>query len=126
MTTRPMHKRQLIATVARKSGKMKGLGQGLTRYQVGKVLDLLLDTITDELAAGGAVTIAGFGRFEAAEHAGRRVVAPDGSEHQVEARLVPAFRPYESLRAKVAGKRADRFKRPPRPIPLRWADDPES
>lgn len=120
-----MHKRQLIDTVARKTGKVKTFDRSLTRRQVAIALETILDTITDELAAGNAVTIAGFGRFEATEHAGRRVVAPDGSEHQVEARLVPAFRPYESLRAKVSGKSTERFKRPPwKPRPDGFSNDP--
>ncbi len=50
----------------------------------------------------------------------------DGETYQVEARLVPSFHPYDSLRAKVAGQSEDRFKRPPRPIPLRWSEDPDS
>lgn len=120
-----MHKRRLVDEAARRSGKMKGAQRGLTRRQVEKALDLLLDVITDQLAAGGAVTIAGFGRFEVKEHAGRRVVL-DGQEYDIDARLVPSFRPYDSLRAKVASKSSERFERSPRPIPLRWADDPES
>jgi nucleoid DNA-binding protein len=90
-----------------------------------RALDGILDVITDQLAAGGAVTIAGFGRFEAKEHAGRDVHLA-GETYQVDARLVPAFKPYDSLRAKVAGKSDDRMTPKPRPVPLRWSEDPYS
>ncbi len=64
-----MHKRQLVDEAARRSGHW-----GLTRRQVRDALQGILDVITDEMAAGSAVTIAGFGRFEAKEHRGRPVV----------------------------------------------------
>jgi nucleoid DNA-binding protein len=79
-----MHKRQLVDEVARRSGPW-----GLTRRQVRDALHGILDVITDEMAEGNAVTIAGFGRFEAKEHQGRRVVGLDGEEYEVESRLVP-------------------------------------
>ena len=64
----------------------------------------ILDVITDEMAEGNVVTIAGFGRFEAKEHKGRRVVGLDGEEYEVATQLVPSFHPYDSLRQKVHGK----------------------
>ncbi|MBN1658058.1 MAG: HU family DNA-binding protein [Anaerolineae bacterium] len=120
-----MHKRELIDEVARRTGFYKDRQRGLTRRQVKEALDLIMDVITDELAAGHAVTIAGFGRFEAKEHAGRRVVGLGGEEYQVEARLVPSFHPYDSLRDKVTAKSAARFKREGH-VPLFWSRDPNS
>ncbi len=119
--TQVMHKRQLIDQVARRSGPW-----GLTRRQVRDALHGILDVITDEMAEGRAVTISGFGRFEAKEHKGRRVVGLDGGEYEVESRLVPSFKPYPSLREKVQGKTDERLIPKPRPLPLRWSDDPYS
>jgi nucleoid DNA-binding protein len=116
-----MHKRQLVDEVARRSGPW-----GLTRAQVREALHGILDVITDEMARGNAVTIAGFGRFEAKDHAGRRVVGLDGEEYEVEGRLVPSFHPYDSLRAKVQAKSDERLTPKQRPVPLRWSDDPDS
>ena len=110
MAGKVMHKRQLIDEVARRSGPW-----GLTRDQVREALQGILEVIADQLEAGGAVTICGFGRFEAKEHRGRRVVGQDGQEYQVDARLVPSFRPYPSLRMKAQGKEPE----PPAPDPDR-------
>ena len=66
---RVMHKRELVDEVARRSGPW-----GLTRRQGSEALHSILDVITDEMAEGNAVTIAGFGRFEAKEQEGRRVM----------------------------------------------------
>ena len=119
--TKVMHKRQLVDEVARRSGPW-----GLTRRQVRDALHGILDVITDEMAEGNAVTIAGFGRFEAKEHEGRRVVGPNGEEYEVESRLVPSFHPYDSLRQKVQGKMEERLTPKPGKVPLRWSDDPYS
>jgi nucleoid DNA-binding protein len=119
--TKVMHKRQLVDEVARRGGPW-----GLTRRQVRDALHGILDVITDEMARGNAVTIAGFGRFEAKEHKGRRVVGLDGEEYEVESRLVPSFHPYDSLRQKVQGKMDERLTPKPGKAPLRWSDDPRS
>lgn len=105
-----MHKRQLIDEVARRSGP-----HGLTRRQVREALQGILDVIADQVEAGGAVTICGFGRFEGRPHKGRRVVGRDGQEYHTEDRLVPAFKPYPSLRLKTQGKEPQ----PPAPDPNR-------
>jgi nucleoid DNA-binding protein len=75
------------------------------------------------MAEGNAVTIAGFGRFEAKEHKGRRVVGLDGVEYEVESRLVPSFHPYASLRQRVQGKTDERLTPRPGKVPLRWSED---
>jgi nucleoid DNA-binding protein len=121
MDSKVMHKRQLVDEVARRSGPW-----GLTRGQVREALHGILDVITDEMAEGNAVTIAGFGRFEAKEHKGWRVVGLDGEEYEVEGRLVPSFHPYDSLRQKVQGKMDQRLTPKPGKVPLRWSDDPFS
>jgi DNA-binding protein HU-beta len=117
-----MHKRQLVDEVARRTGPTKGMQKGLTRQQVGQALDGILDVITDQMAEGNAVTIAGFGRFEAREHAAR-VVHLDGETYQVEPRLVPSFHPYDSLRAKVTGRSDDRLTPSRDGDPMWWLED---
>ncbi|MFN2186635.1 MAG: HU family DNA-binding protein [Anaerolineae bacterium] len=121
MNSKVMHKRQLVDEVARRSGPW-----GLTRRQVREALHGILDVITDQMAEGNAITIAGFGRFEAREHKGRRVVGLDGVEYEVESRLVPSFHPYASLRQKVQGKTDERLTPRPGKLPLRWSEDPFS
>jgi nucleoid DNA-binding protein len=116
-----MHKRQLVDEVARRSGPW-----GLTRRQVREALHGILDVITDQMAEGNAITIAGFGRFKAKEHKGRQVIGLDGEVYQVERRLVPSFHPYDSLRQKVQGKMEGRLTPKPGKVPLRWSDDPNS
>lgn len=108
-----MHKRQLVDEAARQSGPW-----GLTRRQVREALHGILDVLTDEMAEGNAVTIAGFGCFEAKEHKGRRVVGLDGEEYEVESRLVPSFHPYDSLRQKVQGEMDERLTPKPGRVPL--------
>ena len=66
---RVMHKRELVDEVARRSDPW-----GLTRRQGSEALQSILEVITDEMAEGNAVTTAGFGRFEAKEQEGRRVM----------------------------------------------------
>lgn len=121
MTNKVMHKRQLVDLVARRSGP-----SGLTRRQVREALHLVLDVITDEMAEGSAVTIAGFGRFEATEHRGRTVIGLDGDAYQVDTRLVPSFRPYVSLRLKVQRTIDERLTPKPGEVPLFWSDDANS
>jgi len=118
---RVMHKRHLIDEVARQSGP-----QGLTRRQVREALHLILDVITDQMAEGHAVTIAGFGRFQAKEHRGRAVVGLDGEAYQIDRRMVPSFRPYASLRLKVQRKMDERLTQEPGTVPLFWSKDPDS
>jgi nucleoid DNA-binding protein len=121
MSNGVMHKRQLVDEVARRSGPW-----GLTRRQVREALHGILDVLTDQMAQGHAVTITGFGRFEAKEHRERRVVGLDGVEYEVGSRLVPSFTPYPSLRARVQGKSDERLTPKPGRVPLRWAEDPNS
>lgn len=121
MTKKVMHKRQLVDEVARRSGP-----RGLTRRQAREALHLILDVITDQMAEGNAVTIAGFGCFQGKKHRGRAVVGLDGEAYRVDSRLVPSFRPYASLRLKVQRKIDERLTLKPGKVPLFWSDDPNS
>ncbi|MGQ9600238.1 MAG: HU family DNA-binding protein, partial [Anaerolineae bacterium] len=91
----PMHKRSLVAQVARRTS--------LTRAQVVEALQGILEVVTETMAAGGAVTLVGFGRFEARAHRPRSVRGLDRKSYRVAGRRVPTFRAYPSLRARVQG-----------------------
>jgi nucleoid DNA-binding protein len=95
-----VHTRLLVNEVARRTHHR----HGLTRYLVRVVLNELVAVIAEQLAEGNTVTIAGFGRFDAVEHKGRRVEGRDGKEYRVPSRLVPRFRPYPFLRLKLQGR----------------------
>jgi nucleoid DNA-binding protein len=88
-----VHKRQLIAEVARRTS--------LTQAQVCEALGGIEEVIAETMAEGNCVTLVGFGRFEANEHRPRTVYGRDGKTYHVEGRLVPSFRPYPSLRRRV-------------------------
>ncbi len=90
---RVVHRRQLIAAVARRTS--------LTRSQVGEALGGILEFVAETMAAGDCVTLVGFGRFEAREHRPRAVQGRDGQTYHVEGRLVPSFRAYPSLRRRI-------------------------
>lgn len=96
---RSVHKRQLIAEVARRTS--------LTQAQVREALGSILEVVAEVMAEGDAVTLVGFGRFEANEHRPRTVQGRDGRAYQVEGRLVPSFRPYRALRQWVRGQAAE-------------------
>jgi nucleoid DNA-binding protein len=95
---RVVHKRQLIAEVARRTS--------LTQPQVQEALGGILEVVAKTMAAGDVITLVGFGRFEANEHRPRTVQGRDGKTCHVEGRLVPSFRPYPSLRRRVQGRAA--------------------
>ena len=95
----PLHKRSLVAQVARRTS--------LTRAQVGEALEGILEVVAETMAAGGAVTLVGFGRFEVAEHKGRTIHGLDGRAYQIENRLVPSFKPYPHLRLLLQGKASE-------------------
>ena len=99
-TRRIVHKRRLIAEVARRTS--------LTQPQVQEALGGILEVIAETMAGGDAVTLVGFGRFEANEHRPRTVQGRDGKTYHVEGRLVPSFRPYPSLRRRVQEQAAAR------------------
>ncbi|MFB8235504.1 HU family DNA-binding protein [Kitasatospora purpeofusca] len=72
-----------------------------------RALEAVLDTIVRAVVAGDAVTITGFGRFEAADRAARTGRNPQTGEFvQVPAHRAPAFRPGERFKDLVAERRA--------------------
>jgi DNA-binding protein HU-beta len=89
-----MNKAQLIEEVAGKTG--------LTKKDVGIVVDAFIETVGDALSKGNKVTLVGFGTFQVMERKARRGRNPQtGEELQIPAKKVPKFVPGKSLREKV-------------------------
>lgn len=69
-----------------------------------RVVDTVFEEIEAELADGGQVSIAGFGKFEVRDRAARTGRNPQtGEELEIPASKAPAFRPGKALRDSVKG-----------------------
>lgn len=80
-----MNKTELITAVAEKSG--------LTKKDVEKTINALLDTVKEEVAADGKVQLIGFGTFESRVRKERLGKNPKtGEEIVIEEAKVPAFK----------------------------------
>lgn len=76
-----------------------------TRAQAERVVQMMFDAIAGELAKGGSVDVAGFGKFEARARAAREARNPrTGETVQVAATTVPKFKASKTLKDTVAGK----------------------
>ena len=79
-----MTKAEFIDKVADKSG--------LTKRDASAAVDAFLDSITEALSAGDAVSFTGFGKFSAQQRAARQGVNPrTGERVQIPAAIVPKF-----------------------------------
>jgi nucleoid DNA-binding protein len=79
-----MTKAEFIDRVASKSG--------LSKRDAGKAVDAMLESITDALKTGEAVTFTGFGKFSAQRRAARQGVNPrTGERVTIAAATVPKF-----------------------------------
>ena len=75
---------------------------GLSKRETQKVIDAIIRTIGDTLAAGEKVTLVGFGTFQVVNRKARRGVNPQTIETiQIPAKKVPKFRAGKDLRGKV-------------------------
>jgi DNA-binding protein HU-beta len=92
-----MNKGGLVAEVAKRTG--------LSKAEVGRVVDATIDTIRDSVVDGERVTLADFGTFER-RHRNQRIARnprkPD-VPIVVPARDLPAFTPGKEFRAQVVG-----------------------
>lgn len=80
-----MNKTELITAVAEKTN--------LTKKDVEKTVNALLETVKEEVAAGEKVQLIGFGTFEARSRKAREGKNPQSGEKLViEAATVPAFK----------------------------------
>ncbi len=92
-----MTKQDFVDRVSQKSG--------LSKRDAGKAVDAVLDSITDALKSGDAVTFTGFGKFSTAHRAERQGVNPrnPGQKVTIPAATVPRFSPGSSLKSAVRG-----------------------
>jgi DNA-binding protein HU-beta len=72
MTTKPMTKTQLVAAIADAMGADKKVA--------GSALDAIVDVVTREVAAGGAVTLPGLGKVACKARPERQVRNPATGE----------------------------------------------
>ncbi len=92
-----MNKAEFIDAVAAKSG--------LSKKDAKVVVDASLETITETLSKGEAISFIGFGTFSTAARAARTAKVP-GTDRTVEvaATTVAKFKVGKSLKEAVAGK----------------------
>ena len=89
-----MNKAELIEEV---SGKI-----GLTKKEIGNVIDAITQSIIDTLSKGEKVTLVGFGTFEVIERKARKGVNPQTRQAvTILAKNVPKFRLGKGLREAV-------------------------
>lgn len=89
-----MNKSELIEAVAERSEASKAA--------TSRMLDSLLEVLTEQMAAGDKVTFVGFGTFETATRAARTGRNPQsGAELKIAAAKVPKFKAGASLKKAV-------------------------
>ncbi len=89
-----MNKGDLIEAVAGRAG--------LSRADATKAVDAVLDSIQDTLAAGGSVSLVGFGTFTVKARAARAGRNPrTGETIQIPASNVPGFKAGKGLKDAV-------------------------
>lgn len=90
-----MNKRDLINTVAEKSG--------VTKKQAREIIEIIFGSIAKEVADGGRVTLVNFGTFMSRKRAGRRGVHPGTTQPlYIPPKTVPVFRAGMAFREAVA------------------------
>jgi DNA-binding protein HU-beta len=77
----------------------------ISRRDAGSAVDAVLDTITETLKRGDAVTFTGFGKFSTAHRAAREGVNPRNPSQKVHipAATVPKFSAGSQLKSAVKG-----------------------
>ena len=86
-----MNKAQLVESIAERSQ--------LSKAQAEAALNALVESVTETLKNGEAVTLVGFGTFEARNRAGRTGRNPKtGEDIVIPATIVPAFKPGKALK----------------------------
>lgn len=92
-----MNKTELVNSVSEKAE--------VTKKDAEKVVNAVIDSISDALAAGDKVQLVGFGTFEVKERAARVGRNPQtGETIDISAAKVPGFKAGKVLKDAVAGK----------------------
>ena len=92
-----MTKQEFVDRVATKSG--------LSKRDAGKAVDAFLDSVTEALKRGDAVSFTGFGKFSTAHRAARQGVNPRNPSQKVHipAATVPRFSAGSTLKQALKG-----------------------
>ncbi|WP_016955635.1 HU family DNA-binding protein [Catenovulum agarivorans] len=86
-----MNKSELVKKIAD--------GAELSQAQAGKALNVLMDTVTEELAAGNRIELIGFGTFSVKHRAARTGRNPStGQPIEISAANVPSFKAGKNLK----------------------------
>jgi DNA-binding protein HU-beta len=89
-----MTKNDLAEQIARRNG--------LTASQARQVVESAIDAISDELAAGGEVSLAGFGKFSVSHRAARQGRNPaTGQTISIAASKAPKFSAASALKKRL-------------------------
>jgi DNA-binding protein HU-beta len=90
-------KQEFVDRVATKSG--------LSKRDAGKAVDAFLDSVTEALKRGDAVSFTGFGKFSTAHRAARQGVNPRNPSQKVHipAATVPRFSAGSTLKQALKG-----------------------
>ena len=89
-----MNKTEFITSVAEKSG--------LSKTDAKKAVDAFIETVSDEMKAGGKVSLLGFGSFSVTEKAARKGVNPKTKQPiEIAARKAVKFKASAELNDKI-------------------------
>ena len=89
-----MNKTELIAAIADKAG--------IAKKDVDKALAAFIETVTDELKAGGKVQLVGFGTFEVKERAARVGINPQTkAQIEIPASKAPVFKAGNTFKGEI-------------------------
>ncbi|QJI52511.1 DNA-binding protein [Psychrobacillus phage Perkons] len=79
--------------------KLEVLGTKVNKDVAASYVDVVLESIKELTAEHGKLQLIGFGNFEVRERAARKGRNPqDGSEIDIEAKRVPAFKPLKGFK----------------------------
>jgi DNA-binding protein HU-beta len=93
---RQVTKQEFVDAVAERAG--------MSKREAGAAVDAMLDTVTNALKNGDAITFTGFGKFSTSARAARMGVNPrTGEKVHIAATTVPKFQAGSALKAAVKG-----------------------
>ena len=89
-----MNKTELIAAIADKAG--------IAKKDADKALAAFIETVTEELKAGGKVQLVGFGTFQVNERAARTGINPQTKEQiEIPASKAPVFKAGNTFKNEI-------------------------
>ena len=89
-----MKKTDLVAAIAEKAG--------IAKKDADKALTAFIETVTEELKAGGKIQLVGFGTFEVKERSARTGINPQTKEQiEIAACKAPVFKAGRGLKEEI-------------------------